>query len=106
VLGSASPSSTEKVDPKVVGKLFVAKKEFNDWCSKNRIEPKEVIEHARTVGWLVPWSEKFNLGRGTPFSTGACSCFVFDFNAMEGTSEKTSGPVLVDTTQSVVSSAG
>jgi hypothetical protein len=105
VLGSPNPSSTEKVDPKVVGKLFVTKKDFNDWCSKNRMEPKEIIAFAQTAGWLTTWSEKFNIGRGTAHSTGACACFVFDFNAMEGTSEKTAGPALVATAESAVSSA-
>jgi hypothetical protein len=104
VLGMASPHSPEKVDPKYVGKLFLAKKEFNDWCAKNRIEPKEVIEFARTEGWLVNWPDKFNIGRGTPYSTGACACFVFDFDAMEGAAEKTSGPVLVEAPKAAVSS--
>ena len=106
VLGIANPNSSEKVDPKVVGKLFLAKKEFNDWCSKNRIEPKEVIEYCRLAGWLLPWSEKFNIGRGTAMSTGACAVYAFDFNAMEGAVEKTGGPVLVEAEAAAVSSAG
>ena len=106
VLGLNNPNSSEKVDPKVIGKLFLAKKEFNDWCAKNRIEPKEVIEYCRLAGWLVPWSERFNLGRGTAFTTGSCSVYAFDFNAMEGAVEKTSGPVLVDADAAAVSSSG
>lgn len=106
VLGINNPNSTEKVDPKVIGKLFLAKKEFNDWCAKNRIEPKEVIEYCRLAGWMVPWSERFNLGRGTAYSTGTCAVYAFDFNAMEGAVEKTSGPVLVDTDVAAVSSNG
>ena len=105
VLGSVNPNSTERIDPKVVGKLFMAKKEFNDWCAKNRIEPKEIIEHCRTVGWLVHWPEKFNIGRGTAHSTGACSVYAFDFHAMEGAVEKTSGPSVVDKEVHAVSSS-
>jgi hypothetical protein len=104
VLGINNPNSTEKVDPKVIGKLFLAKREFNDWCAKNRIEPKEVIEYCRLAGWIVPWSERFNLGRGTAYTTGSCSVYAFDFNAMEGAVEKTSGPVLVDQDTAAVSS--
>lgn len=104
VLGVNNPNSTEKVDPKIVGKLFLAKKEFNDWCAKNRIEPKEVIEYCRLAGWLVPWADRFNLGRGTAYTTSACAVYVFDFTAMEGAVEKTNGPVLVDTEAAEVSS--
>ena len=104
VLGFANPSAPEKVDPKYVGKVFLLRKEFNDWCAKNRIEPKELLEHAQLSGWLVKWSEKFNIGRGTTWSTGAHVVVVFDYNAMEGAVEKTSGPTLVDNTVSAVSS--
>jgi hypothetical protein len=105
ILGSPNKNSGETVDPKLIGKLFIAKKDFYDWCAKNRMEPKEIIAFAQTAGWLTTWSEKFNIGRGTAHSTGACACFVFDFNAMEGTSEKTAGPALVATAESAVSSA-
>ena len=104
VLGMANPNSTEKVDPKVVGKVFLAKKDFNDWCAKNRIEPKAVLEYCRSVGWLTPWSERFNIGRGTAYTTGSCAVYVFDFQAMEGAAEKTSGPALVDEAAAKVSS--
>ena len=104
VLGVTNPNASEKVDPKVVGKLFMAKKEFNEWCTKNRLEPKSLLDYAGIAGWLVPWSEKFNIGRGTAMSTGACSVYVFDYNAMEGAVEKTSGPALVDTDATAVSS--
>ena len=92
VLGSqAKPTAQEA---KYVGNLFVAKKELGDWCAKNRLEPKELVEEAKAQGWLVPWNEKFNIGRGTAISTGACAVYVFDFEAMEGAVEKTGGPVL------------
>jgi uncharacterized protein (DUF927 family) len=105
VIGSASSNNTERIDPKYVGKLFIAKKEFNDWCSKNRLEPKDLLDYASLSGWLVHWPEKFNIGRGTAISTGACTCYVLDFNALEGVVEKTSGPVLVSSTEDAVISA-
>ena len=93
-------------DTKYVGKLFLAKKEVSDWCSKNRLEPKELIDYAAINGWITIWPEKFNMGRGTIHSTGSCSCYVFDYSAMEGAIEKTSGPVLVKPSKSEVASAG
>jgi hypothetical protein len=106
VLGSqAKPSSFEA---KYIGKLFIAKKELGDWCGKNRLEPKDLIEEARAQGWLVKWNEKFNIGRGTVTTTGACSVYAFDIDAMEGEVEQTGGPNLqqVAPTQDVqVSSA-
>jgi hypothetical protein len=93
-------------DTKYVGKLFLAKKEVSDWCSKNRLEPKELIDYAAINGWITIWPEKFNMGRGTIHSTGSCSCYVFDYSAMEGAIEKTSGPVLVKPSESEVASAG
>lgn len=99
-------NQTTKGKDKYIGKLFLAKKDFGDWCSKNRMEPKEMIKYATDNGWIIPWQEKFNMGRGTAYSTGSCTCFAFDFSAMEGTVENTSGPVsLVQTEESAVSSA-
>jgi hypothetical protein len=99
-------NQTTKGKDKYIGKLFLAKKDFGDWCSKNRMEPKEMIKYATDNGWIIPWQEKFNMGRGTAYSTGSCTCFAFDFAAMEGTVENTSGPVtLVQTEESAVSSA-
>lgn len=93
-------------DTKYVGKLFLAKKEVSDWCAKNRLEPKELIDYAAINGWITVWPEKFNMGRGTIHSTGSCSCYVFDYSAMEGAIEKTNGPVLVKSSESEVASAG
>lgn len=104
VLGATHPGSSEKVDAKVVGKLFIAKKEFVEWCAKNRTEPKDVLEFAKLSGWYVPWTTRFNLGRGTAHSTGMHACYVFDFEAMEGQVQQTSGPVLVDAQNAAVSS--
>ena len=101
VLGSQSYKDT-----KYVGKLFLAKKEVSDWCSKNRLEPKELIDYAAINGWITVWPDKFNMGRGTIHSTGSCSCYVFDYSAMEGAIEKTSGPVLVKPSESEVASIG
>jgi hypothetical protein len=105
VLGMANPNASEKVDPKVVGKLFLAKKEFNDWCTKNRTDPKALLDYAGVAGWQIPWSEKFNIGRGTAYSTGACAVYVFDYHGMEGAVEKTSGPALVNSEEAAVSSS-
>jgi hypothetical protein len=106
ILGSPNKNKGETLDPKMVGKLFIAKKEFIDWCSKNRMEPKEVINFAKEQKWLVKAPDRFNIGRGTAHSTGACACYCFDFAAMEGTAEKTSGPAIVNMEEAAVSSVG
>ena len=106
ILGSPNKNKGETLDPKLVGKLFIAKKEFVDWCSKNRMEPKEVINFAKEQKWLVKAPDRFNIGRGTAHSTGACACYCFDFAAMEGVAEKTSGPSVVNLEEAAVSSAG
>jgi len=106
ILGSPNKNSGETVDPKLVGKLFIAKKDFYDWCAKNRMEPKEVLKYAQEKKWVGKSSERFNIGRGTAHSTGACVCYCFDFAAMEGVTEKTSGPTVVNLESAAVSSAG
>jgi hypothetical protein len=106
IIGLASPNTTERVDPKYVGKVFLLRKEINDWCSKNRVEPKELLDHAQLSGWIVKWPEKFNVGRGTTWGTGSHTVVVFDFDAMEGVLEKTGGPLLVEPINSAVSSTG
>jgi hypothetical protein len=106
ILGSPHKNSGETVDPKLVGKLFIAKKDFFDWCAKNRMEPKEVLKYAQEKKWVAKNSERFNIGRGTAHSTGACVCYCFDFAAMEGAAEKTSGPSVVSLETAAVSSAG
>jgi hypothetical protein len=105
ILGSPNKNA-ESVDPKLVGKLFIAKKEFTDWCAKNRMEPKEVLNYAKEHKWLSKAPERFNLGRGTAQSTGACACYCFDFNAMEGATEKTSGATVANLEVAAVSSGG
>jgi len=106
ILGTPNKNKSETLDPKLVGKLFIAKKEFVDWCSKNRMEPKEVINFAKEQKWMVKAPDRFNIGRGTAHSTGACACYCFDFAAMEGVAEKTSGPTVVNLEEAAVSSAG
>lgn len=92
-------------DTKYVGRLFIAKKEVADWCAKNRLEPKDLLDYAIANSLLVTWPDKFNMGRGTIFSTGSCNCYVFDYSAMEGTVEKTSGTTLAPVQTVAVSSA-
>ena len=105
VLGNPNPNSKEKIDPKFVNKLFIAKKEFGEWCAKNRMEPKALVDHAKLEGWLVDWPAKVNLGKGTVLSTGSCNCYVFDYSAMEGAAEATGGATVAQTTElGVVSS--
>lgn len=91
ILGNPNPNAKEKIDPKFVNKLFIAKKEFGEWCAKNRMEPKALTDYAKAEGWLADWPAKVNLGKGTVLSTGSCSCYAFDYSAMEGTVEVTSG---------------
>ena len=74
-----------------MNKLFIAKKEFGEWCAKNRMEAKALTDYAKAEGWLTDWPAKVNLGKGTVLSTGSCSCYAFDYSAMEGTVEVTSG---------------
>ena len=107
ILGSPNKNSGEVIDPKLVGKLFIAKKDFGDWCAKNRVEVKEVLAYAKEHKWLVKSpTDRFNIGRGTAHSTGACACYCLDFAAIEGAADKTSGPSAVNLEVAAVSSAG
>jgi len=106
VAGRRILGSKTYTDSKYVGKLYIAKKEFLDWCAKNRMEPKKLTEYASSHGWLVPMTDKFNMGRGTALSTGSCSVLVLDYSAMEGAVEKTSGPMLASVTDIALSSNG
>jgi hypothetical protein len=91
ILSNPNPNAKEKIDPKFTNKLFIAKKEFGEWCAKNRMEPKALTDYAKAEGWLVDWPAKVNLGKGTVLSTGSCSCYAFDYSVMEGAVEVTSG---------------
>jgi hypothetical protein len=106
VVGRRILGSNNYKDSKYVGRLFIAKKEFVDWCAKNRMEPKSLLDYAQSQKWLVPWADKFNMGRGTAHSTGSCSCYVLDYSAMEGAVEKTSGPAASNVKDIVVASNG
>lgn len=67
----------------LAGKLFISRKEALDWCKNNRVDLKEILAYAHTAGVLVPYNEKFTIGRGTNIKTGNVACFCIDQAKLE-----------------------
>lgn len=65
------------------GKMFIAKKEVRDWCVKNRIDEKTMLDYAESIGALASRSEKITIGRGTNLSAGNMRCYEFDMKKIE-----------------------
>lgn len=68
----------------LAGKLFLCRQEFIKWCKDKRVDENAVLNFAQQAGLLVPWKEKFTLGKGTNIKTGNTRCVVIDMNKLEG----------------------
>lgn len=69
--------------PELDGKLFIVRKEAADWCMKNRMGLKELLDYAQKIGVLVPYKQKFTIGRGTDVKTGNTTVICIDQNKLE-----------------------
>lgn len=78
IIGSANSKS-----PELSGKMFVIRKEIDDWCRNKRMGFKELIDYAKSIGVLVPVKGKFTIGRGSTEKTGNSTCLAFDINKIE-----------------------
>lgn len=76
---TGSPTSKSALS----GKLFISHKEAQDWCKDNRVDLKEIITYAESVGVLVPYKERFTIGRGTDIKTGNVPCICLDQAKLE-----------------------
>jgi len=70
-------------DNPLAGKLFMVKKEMTDWCLKQRVDYKAMIEAAIRAGYAEDIRDKFNVGRGTKVSAGQHKCVRIDMLKME-----------------------
>ena len=68
----------------LAGKLFLCRQEFIKWCKDHRVDENSVIAYAQNAGLLVPWKEKFTIGRGSSITTGNTRCVVIDINKLQG----------------------
>jgi hypothetical protein len=75
-------NSQTKDDP-LSGKLFLIKKDIQDWCLKNRIDYKRMIGTATSNGIVEEPRDKFNIGRGTRISAGQHKCIQVDMVKLE-----------------------
>jgi hypothetical protein len=75
-------------DHPLTGKLFLIKKEIQDWCLKHRVDYKQLIDAATALGIADDVKEKFNVGRGTKVSAGQHRCVVLDMLKFEGVDNK------------------
>jgi hypothetical protein len=75
-------NSTSKDNP-LSGKLYLVRKEINDWCLKHRVDPKSIVDEAIKSGFAHESKEKFNIGRGTTIAAGQHRCLVIDIAQME-----------------------
>lgn len=67
----------------LAGKLFLCRLEFVKWCKEHQIDEETVLQYAQNAGLLVPWKDKFTIGRGTTIKTGNTRCVVIDMNKLE-----------------------
>lgn len=67
----------------LAGKLFLCRNEFVKWCKEHQIDEETVLQYAQKAGLLVPWKDKFTIGRGTTIKTGNTRCVVIDMNKLE-----------------------
>ena len=70
-------------DNPMTGKLFIVKKEIQDWCLKHRVDYKHMIDSAIVTGVASDVKEKFNVGRGTKLSAGQHRCVCIDMLKLE-----------------------
>jgi hypothetical protein len=70
-------------DHALTGKLFLIKKEVQDWCLKHRVDHKHMIDVAVSMGVAHETKDKFNVGRGTKVSAGQHRCICIDMLKLE-----------------------
>lgn len=68
----------------LVGKLFIARHEAIKWCKDHRVDLENVLAYAESSGVLLPYKEKFTIGRGTDVKTGNVACICIDMAKLEG----------------------
>jgi len=73
-------------DHPMTGKLFIVKKEIQDWCLKHRVDYKHMIDSAIMQGIASDVKDKFNVGRGTKLSAGQHRCVCIDMLKLEAIS--------------------
>lgn len=69
--------------PELNGKMFLSRKEVFDWCHDKRMNFKELMNYAQSLGILVPVKAKFTIGRGSTEKTGNVTCICIDINKLE-----------------------
>ena len=75
-------SNSTRNDP-ISGKLYLVRKEITDWCLKQRVDAKNIIQTAIKNGYAMEPKDKFNLGRGTRVSAGQHRCIEIDMVKLE-----------------------
>ena len=65
------------------GKLFLSRKAADEWCRKNQVDLKNVIEYGKSVGLVSIPTAKFSLGKGTTIKTGNTTCICIDMVKLE-----------------------
>jgi len=83
VLAGRYISGSPNVKSTLAGRLYISRKEAADWCSKQRVELKNITDYAASIGVLIPLKEKFTLGRGTDIKSGNITCICIDQNKLE-----------------------
>jgi hypothetical protein len=70
---------SQNCDPRMDGKLYIARKVFTDWCSLNRVDAGSILAWGESGGIITDSTEKFTLGRGSTISTGNTRCIRIDY---------------------------
>jgi len=77
-------SGSPNVKTDLAGRLYISRKEASEWCHKQRLDLKAILDYAQSIGIYVPLKEKFTLGRGTEYKTGNVTCICIDYSKLEG----------------------
>jgi hypothetical protein len=99
----AGPERTERVHGAIAGRyinstatLYLVRKDFRDWCAKNRVEPDGIETFIKEQGAWVEVPPKFTLTRGTDQPIMQQRCVGVDLAKLNDI--MLDGPKLVDTT--------
>lgn len=82
VVGRLVSGSPHSKDP-YRGRLMLSVKDVRDWCTKNRVDLRQILDYLRSHGALVTEHERVRLTRGTDVPGGQTWCMVIDTMKLE-----------------------
>lgn len=73
-------------DEALANRLYLVRKEVQDWASKNRVDVDDLLNWAKNEGIYIPIKDprgRFNITKGTTLPTMQPPCYCFDITRIE-----------------------